>query len=141
MDSLALLQQGVAASLLGWVLIAGGLALAVHTLTAAAAGPSPPVVDLARAPRPADREVRPPAPAAIPRFDAAWHWQRLVDIADLRLAQADTIVELHVRAAAELHAAEQALRQLLDEWGLEPAPELQPEPLGPLTPSPRPLAA
>ncbi len=140
MDSLALLQQGVAASLLGWVLIAGGLALAVHTLTAAA-GPSPPVVDLARAPRPADREVRPPAPAAIPRFDAAWHWQRLVDIADLRLAQAETIAELHARAAAELHAAEQALRQLLDEWGLEPAPELQPEPLGPLTPSPRPLAA
>ncbi len=140
MDFFALLQQGGAASLLGWVLIAGGLALAVHTL-AAAAGPSPPVVDLARVPRPADREVRPPAPAATPRFDAAWHWQRLVDIADLRLAQAETIAELHARAAAELHAAEQALRQLLDEWGLEPAAELQSEPLGPLTPSPRPLAA
>ncbi|HZT47593.1 MAG TPA: hypothetical protein VFA64_06440 [Hyphomicrobiaceae bacterium] len=140
MDFFALLQQGGAASLLGWVLIAGGLALAVHTL-AAAAGPSPPVVDLARVPRPADREVRALAPAATPRFDAAWHWQRLVDIADLRLAQAETIAELHARAAAELHAAEQALRQLLDEWGLEPAAELQSEPLGPLTPSPRPLAA
>jgi hypothetical protein len=140
MHVFALFQSGVAASLLGWALIAGGLALAAHTLAAPAA-PGRRVAQSPRAQGPADWEEHQPTLAAAPRLDAAGHWQRLVDIADMRLAQADTVVELHARAAAELQAAEEALRQLLDEWGEGAALAVQPEALAPSGPGSSPLAA
>jgi hypothetical protein len=140
MQFFAVLLQGGVTSLLGWVLIAGGLALAAHTLTSFAR-PSRRAARLLRAYRPSAWGAPQPALTAAPHLDAAGQWQRLVDIADGGLAQVDTIAELHARAASELQAAEQALRQLLDEWGDGPTLEAQPEPLAPPASASHPLAA
>ena len=126
-------------NLLGWMLIVTGTLLAVHTLGfASGARPTP----TARVYRSAEWCRRQPARARTRPTDPQHQWEKLAAIAERGVAQVETIVDLHTRAAQALGAVDEALSGLLAQYGpgkalCAPQYDTQPGP----APAPTPLAA
>ena len=127
--------------LVGWMLIVGATALALHTLGHGRTRRR--AAHILRAYRPADWRQRHGMHGRIrPMQGDHRQWQRLEAIAERGIAQAETAAYLHARAAQELEAIDDALTSLLALYALASAPSSQ-QPAGvPLpAPAPAPLAA
>ena len=113
-------------ALLGWALIAGGLALAVHTLVGIRR-PRSGAAHILRAYRPADWSASQPAGRDARPMGSADQWQRLAAIVERGFVHSQTVVALQARAALELEAVDYALSELLAAWSqdthLLPRPE------------------
>jgi len=127
--------------LVGWMLIVGATALALHTLGRGRTRGR--AAHILRAYRPADWRQRHDAHGRIRPMKVDHHqWQILEAIAERGFAQAETAARLHARAAQELEAIDDALTGLLALYALASTPSSQ-QPAGvPLpAPTPAPLAA
>ena len=134
-----LLSYGDGASLLGWLLIMAGLALAADALLDLRR-PRRHVAYIQRAYRRADWSARQGSPdRATQPIDEATQWQRLAAIAEHSIAQAEQISALHARAIAELEAADEALIQLFAARDRQPSP--LPAPAAISEPAAQPVAA
>jgi hypothetical protein len=127
-------------NLLGWMLIVTGTLLAVHTLGFAGVGAR--ASHVVRIYRPAEWCRRQPARARSRPMDPQHQWEKLATIAERGVAQVETIVDLHTRAAQALEAVDAALSGLLAQYGpgkalSPPQHDTQPGP----APAPTPLAA
>jgi hypothetical protein len=124
--------------LVGWMLIASGTALALHTLGLGRTRHG--AAHILRAYRPADWHQRHGVHGRIRPMKGDHHqWQRLEAIAERGFAQAETAADLHTRAARELEAIDDALTSLLAQHPLASAPFEKP--IGVPLPAPAPLAA
>jgi hypothetical protein len=141
MQSAVQLLQAGWHDLVGWMLIVGATALALHTLLHRRTRGR--AAHILRAYRPADWRQRHGMHGRIrPMQGDHRQWQRLEAIAERGFAQAETAAYLHARAAQELEAIDDALTSLLALYALASAPSSQ-QPAGvPLpAPAPAPLAA
>jgi len=125
--------------LVGWMLIASGTALALHTLGLGSTRGG--AAHILRAYRPADwRQHRGGNGRIRPMKGDHHQWEMLEAIAERDFAQAETAADLHARAAQELEAVEVALTGLLAQHPPASAPSSQ-QPAGVPLPAPAPLAA
>jgi len=127
--------------LVGWMLIVGATALALHTLGRGRTRGR--AAHILRAYRPADWRQRHGMHGRIrPMQGDHRQWQRLEAIAERGFAQAETAARLHARAAQELEAIDDALTGLLALYALASTPSSQ-QPAGVQlpAPTPAPLAA
>jgi len=141
MQSAVQLLQAGWHDLVGWMLIVGATALALHTLGHGRTRRR--AAHILRAYRPADWRQRHGMHGRIrPMQGDHRQWQRLEAIAERGIAHAETAAYLHARAAQELEAIDDALTSLLALYALARAPS-SPQPAGvPLpAPAPAPLAA
>ena len=125
--------------LVGWMLIVGATALAMHTLGLGRTRRE--AAHILRAYRPADWRQRHEAPGRIRPMTGDQQWQILVAVAEHAFTQAEMAADLHARAAHELEAADDAMTDLLAQYAPASEPSQQPEAARLPAPAPAPLAA
>ena len=101
--------------MLGWALIAIGIALAVQTLVGLR-GPRSGAAHIMRAYRPAEWSASQSAHERTRPMDPASQLQRLTAIVERRFAKVEAITDMHARAAAEVEAVDAALGRLLADF-------------------------
>jgi hypothetical protein len=115
MPFLAQFLQSDAINLLGWVLIAAGLALAVDTLTGIRR-PRSSVVHIFRAYRAADWSASQSARTFVRPMPPVDQWQRLSAIIDSDMARSQNVLELHAQATLQLESVDDGMSELLAAW-------------------------
>jgi hypothetical protein len=126
--------------LLGWALIAAGIAVAVQTLGFGRQRPG--VAHILRAYRPAEWSASQSAHERTRPMDPVRQLQRLTAIAERGFAQTEVIAALHARATQELEAVDDALVRLLADYAPSATlPALQHEVAPASAPVAEPLAA
>jgi hypothetical protein len=101
-------------NLLGWMLIVAGIVLAARTLGFPRVRTR--TTPIVRVYRPAEW-CRRPARAHTRPMDPQHQWEKLAAIAERSVAQVETIVDSHTRAAQALDAVDAALTGLLAQCG------------------------
>lgn len=100
--------------LLGWASIAAGLAVAAQALGLGRSRGA--TTHILRAYRPAEWSAHQSGRERVRPMDPARQVQRLVAIAESRVAQVGVVADLHARAAAEVEAVDDALVGLLADF-------------------------
>jgi len=128
--------------LLGWALIAAGIALAAQTLGFGRRRPG--AAHILRAYRPAEWSQRQSAHERTPPMDAATQWFKVVAFVERGFAQIEMTADLHARAAEELEAVDDALVRLLADHApdsIVPVRQREVDPAPTPAPIAQPLAA
>jgi hypothetical protein len=138
MQLFAQMLQAVWCDVLGWALIAAGLALAVHTL--GFGQPKSGAAHILRAYRPVEwSQQHQSAHERTRPMDLSRQWLRVAAIAEMGIARIEGAADLHARATEELEAVDDALIRLLADFTPDSLRQREAETLS--APAAEPLAA